>query len=113
MALTDDWNLEELRLRSKLLFGSAHRLPAAIAAGSTKSDRLYAALIAEQAQIPKRDAGRLINDWKAAHLLEDAPSDETNRGPGRPPECVRRIDDDFWTYMQELGARYRRKHPVR
>ena len=111
MPVTDDWDLEGLRRRSELLFGSPHRLPVAVLTAEAKRHELFAKAIAELAGIERKDAVRLLGDWRAADLLD---VDETAPGPrprGGQPNYLRRRDDKFWECMQALGEKYRRRPP--
>jgi hypothetical protein len=106
--MTEIWDLPGLRRRSQLLFGSRHRLPAAVFAATAGDGELFARAIADRAEIGTKDAVRLLNDWEVAGLLEPASPPEGPRRPGGQPQCFQRRDDQFWSCMQLLGEKYRR-----
>jgi hypothetical protein len=108
MPPTTAWNLDGLRRSSRLLFGSPHRLPVAVLTAEAARHELYANAIAEQAGIARKDAVRMLEDWRAAGLLmiDDPPIGPRPRG--RQPQYLWRCEDQFWSCMLILGEDHRR-----
>jgi len=105
------WDLDGLRRRSELLFGSSHRLPIAVLAATAERHQLYARRIAQEAGVGDKESVRILGDLEEAHLLEpDEPPDQ-RLGRGRPPRYLWRTDDVFWGCVLALGERFRRQPP--
>jgi hypothetical protein len=107
----DDWDLPAMRSWSDLVFGSPHRLPVAVLTAAATPKELYAACIARRVGTDRKEARRLLGDLERAKVLAPATPPPGSRPRGRPPEYLWRCDDEFWSCIQQLGERYRRRPP--
>lgn len=99
---------QSVRRVSKALFRKEHRLAVALAALEAHPDRLYAQAIADDLDLPQREVSLHLRDFEQAGLLQRKGSRAPNRkGPGRPGILYSRSEDDFWTYVASLKARFR------
>jgi len=101
------WNWEPVVARSKALFGSPHRLPVALLVSLAEADELYAACIAEAAQIDRKEAAREFEHLQSADLLIPVSREIKPRPRGRPAQFMERRDDYAWSALQALGERFR------
>jgi predicted ArsR family transcriptional regulator len=104
----DAWRWDEVRSRSRALFGSPHRLRIALLVSVADSDELYAARIANAAEVGRKEAVRQLGHLQAAGLLVKAGAGQPS-GAGRPPELYERRDEQSWEALQALGERFRRR----
>jgi predicted ArsR family transcriptional regulator len=95
--------------RSKVLFGSPHRLPVALLVSLADAGELYAARIAEAAQIDRKEAVREFEHLQSADLLVPVSREIRSRSRGRPAQFMERRDDDAWGALQALGERFRQQ----
>lgn len=95
--------------RSKALFGSPHRLPVALLISLADAGELYAACIAEAAQIDRKEAVREFEHLQSADLLVPVSREIKPRPRGRPAQFMERRDDDAWSALQALGERFRQQ----
>lgn len=112
--LEDSIDLVKMRAWSHNVFGSPHRLPVGLAAARAAPNEFYAAQIAEQAGIDRRQAGRLLDDLSGAGMLRQVSGPDHSaryQGRGQPPTYFERAPDDFWECIVALGERYRRSPP--
>jgi predicted ArsR family transcriptional regulator len=105
-----NWRWDEVRARSDALFGSPHRLRVALLASVADADELYAARIAEEADIGRKEAVRELAHFEAAELLVAVTATHRPRRRGRPARLFERRDE-AWNALQALGERFRRPPP--
>jgi hypothetical protein len=74
-------------------------------------EELYAARIADAADIDNKEAVRELAHFERADLLVPASNAELPRGRGRPPRLLERRDREAWDALQALGERFRRPPP--
>jgi hypothetical protein len=102
-----NWNWEPVVARSKALFGSPHRLPVALLVSLADADELYAACIAEAAEIDRKEATREFKHLQSADLLIPVSREIKLRARGRPAQFMERRDDYAWSALQALAERFR------
>jgi len=106
-----NWRWDEVRARSDALFGSPHRLRIALLASVADADELYAARIADEADIGRKEAVRELAHFEAADLLVPVTATQRPRRRGRPARMLERRDEEAWNALQALGERFRRPPP--
>jgi hypothetical protein len=106
---SDEWDLPAMRAWSDLVFGSPHRLPVAVLSAAAGRQELYAGYIAGRIGADRKEARRLLDDLQRAKLLAPAERPPGPRPQGKQPNYLWRCDDEFWSCIQELGERYRRR----
>lgn len=106
-----DWNA--VRERSEALFGSPHRLGVALLVAGAEPGELYAARIAEAANVDRRQAARELEDFRRAEVLVFTGEFHHEGGRGRPGELMARREEEAWEALQALGERFRRPTPRR
>lgn len=106
-----NWNWESVRERSEALFGSPHRLRVALLISLAEPEELYAARIAQAAELGNKEVTREFAHLEAAKLLAQVSRSAAPSGRGRPPRMLQRRDDQAWDALQALGERFRRRPP--
>jgi hypothetical protein len=111
------WDADEVQSFSGQLFGSRHRLGVALAiimVSSAEPYNLYKQALAEKLDVKDPEVEKHLRTFRELGVLErhpDPPPPPTTRGRGRPPTILQPTDDQFWTCLEDLGRRFRRRPP--
>jgi hypothetical protein len=113
-----DWDWAAMEDFSAAVLGSRHRLAVLTLAATSEPESLYVQAIADRLRVreelsPKELENftrRQLNGLERAHLLaaNPAPPARPAGKTGRPPRYLTRTEHEFWSCLQDLGARFRR-----
>src|SRR4051795_7119966 len=99
--ISETWEAGAVRTRSRVLFGSQHRLPAVLLIAAASREELFAACIAEAAGMTRMEATRQFECLRRAGLLARAGT-RVRGDVGRPGVLFRRTDATAWAGLASL-----------